>query len=150
VNPADESLRPRRAVLRILATGVGATLAGVSMARCTGQPSVPEGTPPPPSGPPGPPIARPLSAYPIGQRVTVDFGDHPVEVLRSEAGVTARSLLCSHFGCRVTFRADDERYHCACHKGLFDVDGRPVGGPVIKPLMDVPARLQGDQVVVGV
>jgi Rieske Fe-S protein len=95
-------------------------------------------------------MARPLSEFPEGQRVILTFPDHPVEVLRTASDVTARSLLCTHFGCRLTFRQDDQRYHCACHKGLFDVDGRPIGGPVTKPLMMVPARLEGDRVVVGV
>ena len=102
-----------------------------------------------PAGPPSPPVTRPLADFAIGQHVTVMVGDHPVEVIRTDEGVTAFSLLCTHWGCVVAWVPADRRYACFCHKGLFDADGRVIGGAATKPMMVVPVRIEGETVVVG-
>jgi Rieske Fe-S protein len=73
-----------------------------------------------------------------------------VEVRRAEDGtVAARSLLCTHTGCEVVWIPDRQLYHCPCHEGLFDADGRVVAGFPPRPLRDVPARIEGDEILVG-
>ncbi len=49
----------------------------------------------------------------------------------------------------MTWVPADNRYACACHKGLFDAQGEVIAGPTMKPMLAVPARLEGDTVVVG-
>lgn len=86
-------------------------------------------------GPPGPkPVALPLERFPAGVRVTVTVSGHPVEILRSASGVTARSLLCTHQGCEVSWS---------------DAEGRPKEGPPPKPLPILPARIDGSLLLVG-
>jgi Rieske Fe-S protein len=102
------------------------------------------------SGPPGPkPLALPLERFPAGVRVTVSLSGRPVEVLRSAAGVTARSLLCTHQGCEVSWSEPDGVYACPCHEGKFDAEGRPKEGPPPKPLQLLPARIEGPLLLVG-
>lgn len=100
----------------------------------------------------GPPpfegVSVPLSRLPVGGRVQVMLKDEPVEVLRTEAGVVARSMLCTHFGCSVTWNAELGLYACACHEGRFSPEGRPVAGPPTLPLRIVPARIEGEVVLV--
>ncbi len=92
------------------------------------------------SEPPGPkPVALPLERFPSGVRVTVSVSGHPVEILRSASGVTARSLLCTHQGCEVSWSEADGVYSCPCHEGKFDAEGRPKEGPPPKPLPTLPA-----------
>ena len=91
----------------------------------------------------------PLSELPPGKRVRVEYDDNPVEVLRTNSGIVARSLRCTHFGCRVRWSDEDARYVCACHGGSFDADGKPVAGPPSRPLALVRFELEGDEVVVG-
>ena len=143
---------PRRTLLKTLAAGAGALLVGTAGSGCTPpvDPDDPEyGENKAPSGPPSPPVALPLAHFTPGQHVTVMVGDHPVEVIRTAEGVTARSLLCTHWGCVVTWVPADRRYACFCHKGLFDADGRVIGGAATKPMLIVPARIEGDTVIVG-
>ncbi len=140
-------------MLKTLAAGAGALLVATAGAGCTPpmDPDDPDyGENKAPTGPPGPPVTRPLADFAIDQHVTIMVGDHPVEVVRTAEGVTARSLLCTHWGCVVSWVPADRRYACFCHKGLFDAEGRVIGGAATKPMMVVPARIDGDRVVVGV
>jgi Rieske Fe-S protein len=79
----------------------------------------------------------------------VDYDETPVELVRTDSGVLARSLMCTHFGCRVRWADEHARYLCACHGGAFDGAGRPVAGPPTRPLVLVPVEVTGDEVVVG-
>lgn len=95
------------------------------------------------------PTAFPLKRFPEGRRVTVAVSGRPVEVLRTASGVSARSLLCTHQGCEVEWEEKEGAYVCPCHEGKFDAEGRPVEGPPPKPLATLPARIEGDVVLVG-
>jgi len=44
------------------------------------------------------------------------------------------SNICTHLGCRVRWIADDERFYCPCHNGVFAKDGSVVSGPPPRPL----------------
>jgi len=146
----ERHARERRVVLKRLAAGAGAVLSGAAAAGCT-PPGADDGDGEnkAPTGPPSPPIARPIAEFPPGSHVTVMVGDHPVEVVRTERDIAGRSLLCTHWGCLVRWVAADQRYACACHKGLFDADGNVIAGPATKPMLVVPVRVEGEQVIIG-
>lgn len=95
------------------------------------------------------PLRVPLTALPEGERVRVMMGDRPVELRRTSAGVTARSLWCTHMGCEVGWSADRERYLCPCHGGEFDADGLVLTGPPKAPLRVLPVAIAGEFVVVS-
>jgi Rieske Fe-S protein len=100
--------------------------------------------------PPGPkPTELPLAGFPVGTRITASISGRPVEILRSASGVSARSLLCTHQGCEVSWSEADRAYVCPCHEGRFDSEGRPMEGPPPKPLPTLPARIEGALLLVG-
>ena len=47
---------------------------------------------------------------------------------------TVISNICTHLGCRVRWIADDGKYHCPCHNGVFAKDGTVISGPPPRPL----------------
>ena len=49
----------------------------------------------------------------------------------SYIAVTSR---CAHLGCPVRWVDAAERFICPCHGGVYDLLGRPVGGPPVRPL----------------
>jgi cytochrome b6-f complex iron-sulfur subunit len=101
---------------------------------------------------PEPPDRRvriPLARLDAGGRLEIEYAGEPIEVVSTESGVVARSLLCSHFGCRVQWRAEAGRYDCPCHGGIFDREGRPVGGPPTRPLRVLPTEVAGRDILVG-
>jgi Rieske Fe-S protein len=90
-----------------------------------------------------------LASLDIAGRLEVEYAGEPAEVVRTASGVVARSLLCSHFGCRVQWEAARERYHCPCHEGVFDREGRPVAGPPTRPLRLLSVEAAGQDILVG-
>jgi nitrite reductase/ring-hydroxylating ferredoxin subunit len=68
-------------------------------------------------------------------------------LLRRGGGVVAFRARCTHLGCRV--RPAEGGFHCPCHDGRFDLDGRPAGGPVTRPLERIEARVRDGRVEVS-
>ena len=89
-----------------------------------------------------------LDTIPEAGRIEVDLAMGPVELTRSGGEVRARSLWCTHFGCRVRWSEPDGHYLCPCHEGRFDAEGRPVAGPPTTPLRSLPVSVVGAVVTV--
>ena len=53
---------------------------------------------------------------------------------REGDGYRALSATCSHLGCRVSWNDATKQYHCPCHGGVYDRDGKVVSGPPPAPL----------------
>ena len=64
-----------------------------------------------------------------------------VYIDREGDGYRALSATCTHLGCRVSWTPDTKQFHCPCHGGVYDRDGRVVSGPPPAPLMRVNVRL---------
>ncbi len=54
----------------------------------------------------------------------------------------AISTRCAHLGCPVRWVDAAERFICPCHGGVYDLLGRRVGGPPVRPLDRFPTRVQ--------
>jgi cytochrome b6-f complex iron-sulfur subunit len=111
--------------------------AAVPLTGCAEPPSLPQGA-----------VRVPLHLLADGQRVLIAREDEPVELIRSGSVVMARSLYCTHMGCRVAWDATRQRYLCPCHGGEFDDTGRPVAGIPSEPLHLLPVSLEPDAVVI--
>ena len=64
------------------------------------------------------------------------------------ASVHALSATCTHLGCQVRWEADDTRFRCPCHGGVFDATGKVLEGPPPRPLDRVETRLESGVVLV--
>ncbi|MBZ0269102.1 ubiquinol-cytochrome c reductase iron-sulfur subunit, partial [bacterium] len=87
-----------------------------------------------------------VSSLAPGDRLTREDGEFPFEVLRTEEGLLARSLLCTHQGCVVRWVEAEGEYHCPCHDARFDAGGVPRFGPARRPLRVLPVVARGDSV----
>ncbi|GGU38820.1 FAD-dependent oxidoreductase [Streptomyces lavendofoliae] len=77
---------------------------------------------------------------PRGGGAVVRVGGRRLAVHRDEAGsLHAVSARCTHLGCVVHFNDEECAWECPCHGSRFDVDGKVVQGPAVRPLekMDV-------------
>jgi Rieske Fe-S protein len=61
----------------------------------------------------------------------------------------AISSRCAHLGCPVRWVDAAERFICPCHGGVYDLLGRRVGGPPVRPLDRFYTRVVGEAVQVG-
>jgi Rieske Fe-S protein len=58
----------------------------------------------------------------------------------------AISTRCAHVGCPVRWIDAAERFVCPCHGGVYDLLGRRVSGPPVRPLDRFPTRVRGENV----
>jgi Rieske Fe-S protein len=66
-----------------------------------------------------------------------------------ETPYIAISSRCAHVGCPVRWVDAAERFICPCHGGVYDLLGRRVGGPPVRPLDRFYTRVQGEDVQIG-
>src|SRR6516225_2680911 len=62
---------------------------------------------------------------------------HAVWVRRQDngdQGITVLSSICPHLGCPINWHPDQSQFVCPCHGGIFNAEGRNVGGPPPRPL----------------
>jgi Rieske Fe-S protein len=62
----------------------------------------------------------------------------------AQRGVRAMSATCTHLGCQVRWDGQDGRFHCPCHGGVYDADGRVVSGPPPRPLDAIEVRVDSN------
>lgn len=54
----------------------------------------------------------------------------------------AMSNICTHLGCRVRWIANQQKFFCPCHNGIFDKNGNVVSGPPPRPLDRFEAKVE--------
>jgi cytochrome b6-f complex iron-sulfur subunit len=78
------------------------------------------------------------------------FGNRPgLLIMNNDGTYSAMSATCTHLGCTVQYRNDLRQVWCACHNGIYDLNGRNVSGPPPRPLDKFDVHLRGDDVVVS-
>jgi len=78
------------------------------------------------------------------------FGNRPGLLLMSaDGGYRAMSATCTHLSCTVQYRNDLHQVWCACHNGLYDLNGRNLSGPPPRPLEAYQVHVRGDEIVVS-
>ncbi len=61
----------------------------------------------------------------------------------------AISSRCAHLGCPVRFVQAAGNFICPCHGGVYDFEGKRIGGPPPRPLDRFQTRIRGGKVEVG-
>ena len=78
------------------------------------------------------------------------FGNRPGLLIRTAEGdYRTLSATCTHLSCTVQYRSDLHEIWCACHNGMYDLNGRNVSGPPPRPLEAYQVHLRGDEIVVS-
>lgn len=77
------------------------------------------------------------------------FGSKPGILIRTgQEEYRALSATCTHLDCIVQYQPDQQNILCACHNGIYDLNGKNVGGPPPRPLENYTVNLKGDEIVV--
>ncbi|MBC8146316.1 MAG: ubiquinol-cytochrome c reductase iron-sulfur subunit, partial [bacterium] len=64
------------------------------------------------------------------QPMMIKLGLKDIAVMRDANGsFAALNLSCTHTGCSVHWRAQENVFHCPCHNGVFAADGSVISGP---------------------
>jgi Rieske Fe-S protein len=105
-----------------------------------------------------PPVAESASRFVVAAKVgelknnggkIFKFGSRPALLVRlTDGSYRAFSAVCTHLNCTVQYRSDLREIWCACHNGLYDLEGRNLSGPPPRPLEVYEVHIQGEDVVV--
>ena len=78
-------------------------------------------------------------------------------LIRTETGILSVYRKCTHLGCVVPWRANEQsedklsakgRFNCPCHASIFDRHGLVKGGPAPRPLDLFKATVERNELVV--
>ncbi len=58
--------------------------------------------------------------------------------------VRAFNATCTHTDCTVQFEPNEHRIFCACHNGVYDLNGQNVSGPPPRPLETYRVDFRGE------
>ncbi len=87
-----------------------------------------------------------VSEFPVGSISHVQSGRFYLS--RLDSGFLALYQKCTHLGCTVPWREDEDRFHCPCHGGVYDKKGEVLAGPPPRPMDLFPVEIGGGEVVV--
>ena len=68
---------------------------------------------------------------------------------RTRTVYIAISTRCAHLGCPVDFVEAAGNFICPCHGGVYDFEGKVIGGPPVRPLDRFQTRIRNGKVEVG-
>jgi menaquinol-cytochrome c reductase iron-sulfur subunit len=71
------------------------------------------------------------------RRGSTQYGEDPNEFV-------AISTRCAHLGCPVRFVQSAGNFICPCHGGIYDFEGKVIGGPPVRPLDRFQTRVSDD------
>jgi cytochrome b6-f complex iron-sulfur subunit len=96
-----------------------------------------------------------VRAIPVG--TVIYFPEARFYLSRVDSGLIALYRKCTHLGCVVPWRDDEQsedglagggRFNCPCHASIFDRYGEVKGGPAPRPLDLFPITLEQGEVKV--
>ena len=61
----------------------------------------------------------------------------------------AISTRCAHLGCPVRYVQAAGNFICPCHGGVYDFEGKVLGGPPVRPLDRFQTKIEGRQLLIG-
>jgi Rieske Fe-S protein len=61
----------------------------------------------------------------------------------------AISTRCAHLGCPVRYIQASQKFVCPCHGGVYDAQGKVLGGPPVRPLDRFYTRVRAGRVEIG-
>ena len=70
-----------------------------------------------------------ITEYPLGSLEKARAVYSPNVLTGMEEGLVTTYQKCPHLGCRVHWEAQNDRFFCPCHNGVFNADGLATAGP---------------------
>lgn len=93
-----------------------------------------------------------IEAGPVGRfahRSVTPFPANEFYLVRLEdGGFLALHRKCTHLGCSVPWRPDEERFACPCHASAFDIRGAVLNSPAPRPLDLFAVAIENGRVLV--
>lgn len=75
---------------------------------------------------------------------------HKMGIFMKASDQTLRAFkgTCTHLDCNVSYKSPERRFHCPCHEGWYDEEGRNIAGPPPRPLSRLEVKVQGEKLII--
>ena len=88
--------------------------------------------------------------FPSNSYKILKFGRQPVILIKTvDKQYKALSASCTHLDCIVQYRSDTKQIWCACHNGIYDLNGKNISGPPPRPLQQFIVKVIKDEIIVS-
>ena len=77
----------------------------------------------------------------------VAFNGEKVLILNKDGEYHAMSAICTHLGCIVQWKPDEQLVWCACHNARYDIEGKIISGPQPRPLAPYKLSVQDGNLI---
>ena len=77
------------------------------------------------------------------------YKNNLVIIRTSSTNFEAISDICTHAGCQVQYYSSQKEFYCPCHGGVYDINGKVVGGPPPAPLQKYNTSLSGNELTIS-
>jgi cytochrome b6-f complex iron-sulfur subunit len=95
-------------------------------------------------------VAAQASQLKANSGMVFKFGSKPGLLVRAPDGeLHAFNAVCTHLECTVQYKADTSTIWCACHNGMYDLQGNVISGPPPRPLERLVVNQRNNDVVVS-
>lgn len=87
-----------------------------------------------------------------GESRFVAYGPIPALLFRPrgpDTGLRVFVGICTHLDCNVGYDREQNTIICACHEGVFDVDGKVLSSPPTVPLKTFYTAMRGTDLVIA-
>jgi cytochrome b6-f complex iron-sulfur subunit len=92
-----------------------------------------------------------ISEFTPGSVRLVKEGRTALFVTETDSGqIRSFSAKCTHLGCLVDYLEERKIYRCNCHGSTFDIEGKNLSGPAVKPLQPYRVEVRGDDILVNI
>ncbi|MHC4271370.1 MAG: QcrA and Rieske domain-containing protein [Planctomycetota bacterium] len=90
-----------------------------------------------------------VSDFPANSSKIIKFGRKPVILIKTtDNNFMALAATCTHLDCIVQYKNDTQQILCACHNGIYDLNGRNVSGPPPKALEIYAVKVVNDEIII--
>jgi Rieske Fe-S protein len=94
-------------------------------------------------------VAGTAAELPVNSGKIFKFGSKPGLIVHTAPDeYKAFSATCTHLDCIVQYRGESKDIFCACHGGVYDLNGKNVSGPPPRPLDVYTVNVKGDELIV--
>lgn len=88
-----------------------------------------------------------LSEIPSGSGKTGMINETPVAVYNDQGAPIVFENTCTHAYCETEWNDATKAWDCPCHGSQFTPQGDVVTGPATAPLKKLPAKVDGDDIL---
>ncbi len=91
-----------------------------------------------------------VSDFQTNSAKIVRFGRKPAIVVRDKNDTFhALTAVCTHLDCTVQYKSDTEQIWCACHNGIYDLQGNNISGPPPRPLTQFKINFKNGKIFIS-